>query len=209
MTFGANPAGGHDTTQARQPRYNIEARMVMQLFTPIRHRLPSSADMLLVFGGCAFGIHLWALFNLFYILPGWLLRMDVGELVGAIAYVLSFSLLESLVVWAGLTLAAVFLPQGWLGKHFLAKSMSLFLITTLFAIIFQFNYALLATNRIVLAGAVFLYLVLAVGLNRIAGRSPALENTWRKALQMAIVPSAIYVVFDLLGVLVISYRNIF
>lgn len=181
----------------------------MRLFTSLHYRLPPTQDLLLVFGGVAFVVHLWALFNLFYILPGWILRLDLGELTGSVAYVLVFSLLESLLVWALLALATIVLPQRWLGQQAIAPGMSLFVLTTLFAVIFQFSYARLATEPALLVVAAALFLALAVVLLLFIRRFTWLETGWRKILQMTIVPTAFYVFLDILALLVICYRNIF
>ena len=113
----------------------------------LKNRLPPRQDLLLVFSGCAFLIHVWAIINMFYIVPAWVLRMNLAQLSGSMAYMLVFALVESLLVWGLLALLAVLLPKAWLRRNFLAQGMSLALVTAIFSMVVHFNYEFLVTNR--------------------------------------------------------------
>lgn len=177
--------------------------------TRFSNRLPQNEDLLLVFGSGVFIIHLWALYNLFYILPAWILRMNIHDLIGAISYVLVFALLESTVLWGTLTLAAIILPPTWFRDYFLVQGASLILLTTIFAMILHFSYALVATNNQALVGIIIVFLILTLFALIVIRKSQRVEKVWRKILQMTIVPAFFYIPFDLIGLVVIILRNIF
>lgn len=175
----------------------------------LHDHLPPNEDLLLVFGNCAFIIHLWALYNLFYILPSWVLRMNLNDLIGAISYVLVFALLESIILWGALTLTASILPPKWFRNYFLVQSATLILLTTIFALILHFSYAVIATNIRFLIGMICIYLVVVVVNLLIVRKSQRVEKIWRKILQKTIVPAVLYLPFDLIGLAIIIFRNIF
>ena len=177
--------------------------------TRLRQKFPPKDDLLLVFGGCAFIIHLWALFNLFYTLPAWALRLKLTELSGAVAYVLGFALLETVFVWSMFTCAAILLPNAWLRESYLTQSTALLLLTTVLAIVLHLNYATLAVNLKLLAGVLILYLFLALGLYFWIRHAHPKDTIWRKALQMTSVPAALYIFLDLAAVVLIVIRNTF
>ena len=46
-------------------------------------------------------VHLWTIFNMLYDVHSWVLRMNLGELIGSIGYTLLFALIESLLATPG------------------------------------------------------------------------------------------------------------
>jgi hypothetical protein len=174
----------------------------------LKNRLPPRQDLLLVFIGCAFPIHVWALLNLFYIIPAWVLRMNLSQLTGSIDYLLVFALLESVVIWGILVLAALALPQAWLRQKFLAQSTTLVLVTTFWSIVVHLNYEFLVSNRGFLVVVALAYLVSAGVCHILAGRSPRLGMALRNILDRLTVLSFLYIFFDIVGLLVVIARNI-
>ncbi|MBN2550450.1 MAG: hypothetical protein JXB15_14900 [Anaerolineales bacterium] len=171
-------------------------------------RLPVRQDLALVWAGCVFVIHLWSFVNLFEALPAWVLHMNIYELAGVIGYVLVFALLESLVVWGVLVLLAAMLPAGWLRTHFLAQGIGLMLVASLFSALVHYNYAWLIQHINLAPIWLAVFLALAVGVWYLAGRFTGIERMLRAILQRIEILSWIYIVFDLLGLVVIIVRNI-
>lgn len=173
----------------------------------ISKRLPGRQEMVLVFIGCVFVIHVWAFVNMFYTIPAWLLRMNMGQLIGSSAYVLSFALMESCLVWGFLLLLALILPKTLLRKQFVAQSIGLVLISAFFSIVLHFNYAFLVTRRIFipLLAACFIALVLVVLFW--IGRSERFDRVTRAILERLSVLSGIYLFFDAIAVLIVLARN--
>ncbi|MEW5869869.1 MAG: hypothetical protein AB1894_11380 [Chloroflexota bacterium] len=179
----------------------------------LRDRLPASEDLRLVFGWCAFLIHAWALFNLLDVLPSWILRLGIYELAGTIAYPLAFALLESLLVWAIVTLAAVLLPANWLKVNFAVQASLLVLITALWSVVIHINYEAFLQYRKYFVAFASIYLLtlllphLLIQRYSKAKRGKKFMAAMRSVLQRIEVLSFLYIFFDILGVLIILIRN--
>jgi hypothetical protein len=174
----------------------------------LRHRFPPREDLRLVFGGCAFVIHVWAILNLLDALPAWVLRLTAYELAGVIAYPLFFALLESLFVWGVLILAAVLLPQRWLRQRFVSRGMALLLVTAAWSIAIHFKYESLIQNLGYLPVWLGAYLASTVAIVFLAGHYQKVENILRAILQRIEVLSFLYIFIDILGLFVIISRSL-
>lgn len=174
----------------------------------LQSRLPPLQELLLVLGGCAFIIYLWAIFNLLYILPAWLQRMSAGELLGGISYVLAFALFESLLVWGLLVLAAFLLPGRWLRAHFATQTMTLVLVTAIWSIAAYLNYGAIATNLRLMLVWMGSYLPVTLLFTYLATRSKRWQAIWLTILQKAALLGGFYATLGLLGFLIILLRNI-
>lgn len=145
---------------------------------------------------------------MFYIVPAWVLRMNLAQLSGSMAYMLVFALVESLLVWGLLALLAVLLPKAWLWRNFLAQGMSLALVTAIFSMVVHFNYEFLVTNRGYLLALAAAYLPCAALSLFIAGRYPKIAVALRTILDRLTVLTGLYIFFDLVSLVVIIIRNI-
>jgi len=84
-------------------------------------RLPGNENLVQLFLVCVFPIHVWAIVIFFYDVPSYLMHIPLPEIFGILAYVLSFSLLESLLVFLFLLGLAVALPKKWFLQHFTSQ----------------------------------------------------------------------------------------
>jgi hypothetical protein len=184
------------------------ARKDCHLLLSPGNRLPPRQDLLLVFSGCAFLIHIWAIINMFYIIPAWVLRMNLAQLSGAIAYILVFALLESLLIWGLLALLAVLLPQSLLRQNFVAQGMMLALLTAIFSIMVHFNYEFLVANRGYLLALTIIYLPCAAVCHFLAGRYRKIDAALRGILDRLTVLTGLYIFFDLVSLMIVIMRNI-
>jgi hypothetical protein len=76
----------------------------------------------IVLAVCAIPIHFWSIYNTLRELPGWLMRMDLWDAIGAIAYTQVFALVESLILWAALVFLGLILPKRWFADRFVAQA---------------------------------------------------------------------------------------
>ncbi len=173
-----------------------------------RDRLPSSQDLRLVFGGCAFVIHIWAIINLLDELPAWVMRLTAYELMGAISYPLVFALLESLFVWAALIVLSMLLPKNWMRNHFLARGITLMLVTALWSIFIHFNYESLIKNMRDLPLWLGAILVSTLVLVYLAGRYRRIDTVLRWILERIEVLAYMYIFVDIVGLFIIVSRNL-
>ena len=169
----------------------------------------SPADLALSFGAIAFPLHVWAIINILAILPAWLLRLSLWELAGVISYPLVDALLESAILWIVAVGLSFVLPRKWWADKFVALSSALAWLLAAWAVLAQFIY-----DRILLWGPGqiipgLLLVVFSFGLVYwLVQRYGRLEG-WIKGLaQRLVVLTYLYIVFDLLGLVVVILRNL-
>lgn len=172
-------------------------------------RGPSRADLGASFAIIAFPLHVWTVINILQIVPAWLLRLSVWELAGAVSYALAAVLIESTLLWAALVGLGVFLPRKWLTDKFVALSGILAWVVCAWAALAQFFF-----DKLLQWGAEILLLgLLAVAVSfalayKCVVRSKRVENWVKQLAQRLSVLVFAYVVFDLLGLAVILFRNL-
>jgi hypothetical protein len=174
-----------------------------------RRRKLSSGDLFLSFGAIAFPVHVWAIINILYILPAWLLRFSIWELAGAIGYPLVDAFLESCLLWIGLVALSFMLPKKWLSDKFVAMSSSMVWLLAAWAVLVQFIYKSILQWRFeqVLLGLLLVTFsfCLVYWMVQKYGR---LEGWFKSLAQNLSVLSFFYVIFDLLGLAVVIIRNL-
>jgi hypothetical protein len=169
----------------------------------------SAGDLLLSLGAVAFPVHVWAIVNILFILPAWLLRLSIWELAGGISYALLDALLESCVLWVGLVLLSFVLPRKWLADKFAALSSVLVWLLCAWAALVQFNFSIILQWGIEQMLPVLLGVVFSFGLVYwLVQRYGRLEGWIKLLTQRLAVLSYIYVIFDVLGVVVVVLRNL-
>ena len=154
-------------------------------------------------------MHVWAIINILYILPAWLLRFSVWELAGAIGYSLVDALLESCLLWIGLVVLCYVLPRKWFADKFVALSSALVWLLSAWAVLIQFIYkSILQWGwEQMLSG--LLLAAFSFGLvTWLVKRSGRLEGWIKRLAQGLVVLTYFYIAFDLVGLAVIILRNL-
>ena len=165
--------------------------------------------MALSFGAIAFPVHVWAIINILAILPAWLLRLSIWELAGVISYPLVDALLESGILWMGLVGLSFVLPRKWLADKFVALSSALAWLLAAWAALVQFIY-----DRMLQWGPEQMVpglLLVAVSFGLVywlVQRYGRLEGWIKRLTQGLIVLTYFYMIFDLLGLVVVILRNL-
>lgn len=99
-----------------------------------RKRLPQGHDMMLAFAICVFLVFSWSMLIFFEKLQYWMLFLSTSELIGALAYALSFALLESVAIWSAWILASVVLPSRFLRERFVALGGGIIIVSAIWVI---------------------------------------------------------------------------
>ncbi len=146
-------------------------------------------------------------------MPALLLRLNVPDLVGAIAYVLAFALVESvlffLVLSVMLLLFTFILPKKLFGSHWAAIGSMLAILVSALAMVIQLNYdkvVRLSEKRtlfglaLIALGFVIYYLLIL--------RFPRIENAIQAVFRRVSVLSMIYALIGCLSILIVVVRNI-
>jgi hypothetical protein len=111
--------------------------------------------MVLGFAICVFLVFSWSMLILFKKIQYWMLFLSTWELVGALAYALSFALLESVAIWSAWILASVLLPSRFLRERFVALGGGITLVSAIWVIADHLHLIRLLESR--------LWLVLCLG----------------------------------------------
>lgn len=128
-------------------------------------RLPSRPELFRAYLLCTFPIQAWSLFVFVYKLPSYLLSLTVWQTAGVFAYIQTFTLLESSVIWLSLVGLAAILPESWYRRRFTVQTLMIMLCFSAWAV--GVHYRLLAVEtesaaRWVFSGAGLAILSLAI-----------------------------------------------
>lgn len=140
---------------------------------------------------------------MFLDIPSWLVYMTSWELLGAIAYTLSFALFETLAAFLPLLILAVVLPQKWYGEWFLAAGSLLLLEAALLAM----GLHVLILNDLPKRNAILGFGILALLTVFLVLRYPKVNRGLRMLADRLGVLTAIYIFFDGLGFVIVFARN--
>jgi hypothetical protein len=174
-----------------------------------RKRGLSSGDLFTSFAAIAFPVHVWAIINILYIFPAWLLRFSVWELAGAVSYPLVDTLLESCLLWIGLLILGFVLPKKWFADKFVALSAALVWLLAAWAVLVQFTYKSILELGLVQLILGLLLVIISFGLAYWLVQHYGRLDGWIKRLaQGLVVLTYFYLVFDLLGLAVVILRNL-
>jgi hypothetical protein len=164
--------------------------------------------VVLLFAACVFPIHVWSIVALLRVVPAWLLRMSAWDLIGAIAYVQAFSLLESAIALLILVFLGVVLPSGVAKDRLVALGSMAVLLTSLWAVAAHLGVIRLWENGREFLAWSMIYLA-SVGLFCVlVRRSSKLERLMNSVVERLIPLSVIYVCIDILSVAIVILRNV-
>jgi hypothetical protein len=142
-------------------------------------------------------------------LPAWLMRLDVGDLLGVIAYTQVFALLETLLVWGMIMLLTFILPWRLSGERFIPLISSLIFIHALWAGALHNAFdAFRALGPLQLLLVLAIYLLSVTGAVLLILRSGRFNVMLQSLLERLAVLVPLYITFDVLGILVILMRNL-
>ncbi len=153
---------------------------------------------------CAFPVHVWAIIGYFEQAPAWLLRMDVLELAAMAGYQLLFALVESLIVFACVWLAAAILVR-WLGEATVPAAALFVLLTSLASIWAQLDNGLFRSFWAIVIGIA--YLALVVGGAWFARRNQTFSRGVMSVVERLAILSMLYFVFDAIGIVLVILRQ--
>jgi len=157
-----------------------------------------------IFVYCAFPVHIWALFNMFKDVPSWVLYMPIGDVIGSVAYILSFAFFETLAVLLIVLFAGMIVPKRWVVEKYVPLISASLVELAVMAIVFQYFIIYhLPKRNLVIGCALILALSTFVVL-----RFPKVGDMLRWVSERLVVLSFIYIFFDLLGLLVVIIRNV-
>lgn len=143
------------------------------------------------------------------VMPAWLLRLDVWELVGVIAYTQAFALLETILIWGLIMLLTLILPRRLTGERFMPLISTLIFIHALWVGILHVSFETFrAMSTFQLLSIPLLYLLSVTMAVLLVLRSGRFNTLLRSILDRLAVLVSLYIIIDILSILVILMRNL-
>jgi hypothetical protein len=174
----------------------------------IQNRFPRQSDLLAVFGMVVFVCYSWTMLGFLNKLSSFLLYFTLGEIANILAFMMAFTLLESLVVTVLLVLLSVTLPAGWLREGFAFKGFIIVIVATVTSILFQ---TLLESNfphPLVLLLFLLAPIGLAIVLIAKIRSMPKVYNLIHNIQDRILIMVFVYVPLGVLSLMFVLYRNL-
>lgn len=177
--------------------------------TSARARWISRQEIWLASVPIVLAVHIWSILHLLEELPAWILRLSVGELVGAIAYSQAFALFESSLILTAFLVAGLVLPRRWFAEQFAPATGLLILAITPWAIAAH-EYDRVIRNwgpREILPWLFLIGLSLLLALV-LAARFERVRKILSVLIDRAAILAAVYLLIDAVSLIVILVRNL-
>ena len=165
-------------------------------------RFPTRQDSFLVFSVCIFPIHFWISIAFLYNFPSLILKANIWQMLGVLAYMFTFALIESISLFLFIVLISVLLPTRLIGKRFVS-------LGTIMAIAFSVT-ALLLNNQLAMEKIwlllTFLGILLAT-LIFVNTRATSFKQMDRIAERFSVI-ALLFIIVDIASVFYITMRQI-
>lgn len=173
-------------------------------------RFPSKGEIVPVFASCVFSVFSWSIVWFLNVMPGWLLYLSIGDILGILAYTQAFALLESSLILFVLIILAAVLPTQLLRLRFVAQGSMVVFVTTFWLVLFQLIFEPVMLNWS--SSQLFLWLGLALTSIVLACILIHRSSRTRKAItalaERLTVFLYVYIPLGILGLLIVIIRNI-
>ena len=166
----------------------------------IRSRIASRQDILKLFAVSLFPSHIVAFMLLFVNTQILMLKASLSELLAVFAYVLAFTLMESVVCTLLLVLLAAILPFKFFRDHLIPKGTLFIIIISIWAISLQ-PQGMEVTHWNI--GLLFIVLMLAL---LITAHSEFVQKIMKLFVNWLFVLSAVYLFLDALSIVYLLIR---
>ena len=154
-------------------------------------------------------VHFWSIINLLRMVPAWILRLSIWELIGCIAYTQAYAFFESLTVLLIFLLLGVVIPGGLFAYQFVAQSTVTLLAGSIWAILIQYNYETIREfggKELILW--LFIIVLTILAMNALILRYEKIERIVQIIAEKVAVLAALYAFIGLLSWIIVIFRNI-
>jgi hypothetical protein len=174
-----------------------------------KERLISSDEVLGVLTACVLPIFIWSIIQMMWEIPGWILRMGAWQLIGVIAYVQAFALVESLAIAALLIIIGIILPRRFFRDNIISISAMFIFVTALWAVLAHYSEDTIRLWRLkeFLPWIAIYIFTIGIGYYLIQ-RSEQLAKKIRLLVDRGSVLAFFYVFIGILSVVIVIIRNI-
>lgn len=150
----------------------------------------------------------WSLLGFLNKLSSFLLHFTLGEIGNIFAFMMAFTLLESLAVTAVLALLAVILPSAWLRDGFALKGFVIVLIATATSILFQRTLEEDYPSPLLLLAVTLIPLMATVAVLAFLRSMPRVRNILRNIQDRILIMLFVYVPIGLISLAFVMVRNL-
>jgi hypothetical protein len=179
----------------------------------LRRRLPARREILPVFAVIVFFVFSWSLYRFIYWMPSWLYYLSLGDVMWLGWYVLSYCLVESLVMLGLLLLLCLLLPGWVLREQFVPlgasvaglSSVAAFLMQRKMGLLLRVETEVLILAPLVVLAVLLLFIFIFAWLLR---KLPILGSLLSALAERMTVFLYIYVPLGLIGAVVVLARNL-
>ncbi len=172
-------------------------------------RRPTWGSGLRTFALAAFVVSLWSIIIVLREVPAWVLRLNLWDVVGVVAYTQVLALVEALLVAAGLLLLRAWLPARWRGEAFLPLALGLLLVSGLWVAGFHLLGEPLSDRQgLLLAGLAVGYSVSVGALVMGLRRAGALVRVLEAAAERLVILGGLYALVSVVSLALVVGRNL-
>lgn len=174
-----------------------------------KKRLPSSQEAIYGFAAFAFPIHVWLIINVMREIPAWILRLNIWDLVGVVAYSQVLALLETTLVFLATVLLVGILPTAWFRRRFIASSGALAFIVAIWFVFLHYNGQIIEQRLpvpLLIWGVSLIFVLMGslIVIHRFRRVEAAIENLVKRLA----VLSFIYLFLDFVSLILVIIRNV-
>jgi hypothetical protein len=174
-----------------------------------RARLPKAQEAPLLFAICAFPIFAWSIVQVLQQVPSWILRLNLWDLAGVIAYTQALALLESGMMFLFLLVLSLALPATVLrGRHMVFTAAATLALSSTAIAVHLAGEGLRALGWPGIVIGLLVTLAAGVGLFLLALRFQKLEKVLREAVQRIAILTYLYAAVGVLGLFLVAVRNL-
>ncbi len=190
--------------------------MLQSISHSIQKRLPARVEALRVFGVVLFAVFGWSIRGFLYKVPAFTLYFGLSANLAILSYMLSFALLESVLVIAALLALAACLPARWLKQGFAYKGSLIVFVAAVAMILFE-QWFRIGFFKDIMAGQYYMVppfiiglassIVALFGLLWLLRAQPRFQKYILYAAEQLGIFTYIYVPLGLIGLAVVLIRN--
>ena len=175
----------------------------------IKKRLPASQEIQSVFGFLVFVIFTWSIRGFLDKISSFLLYYGIGKIVGVLAYMMSFSLMESVIIFMIILAVVVMLPGRWLRDGFSWKAGLLLLALSIGSIFLQDSITFRLPSAKILVVGLLMFILGLTGSWFLCVKYQRVRRAVELIMENFSIFMYIYVPLGVLSALIVLVRNIF
>lgn len=176
-----------------------------------KYKWSAKAEYFKLFLVCSIPIHIWAYINLFNDIPAMQLQMSIWRILSVASYVLAFALFESLLIFGLIFLICLLLPERLFGVK-LIHLVAIIVITVSILISFIHLYDYWEIDSLSFADWIVSWvlfgLFVTITLLFFITRYKRVQKGFQSVIDRLAVLSLVYISLDILGLFVITVRNL-